>query len=80
MNNTLKITVKNGDSIVALQKEIDFIPSKGLIIEVPIKAVLHQVIYDENGYTSFLQDCFEPTNPLDQIAYLKSIGFTETNL
>lgn len=80
MNNILKIVIKNGDSIIAMHKDVDFIPSKGLMIEEPIKAVIHQVLYDKNGYTSFLQDYMEPTNPEDQIAYLKSIGFTETNL
>lgn len=72
----LKVMLKNGEKTEQLEKTIDFIPSKGLIIYEPIYGTIGTVVYDKNGYTAQLESVLEPTDPENQLEYLKSIGFT----
>jgi len=44
----LKVMLKNGEKTEQLEKTIDFIPSKGLIIYEPIYGTIGTVVYDKN--------------------------------
>ncbi len=76
MENKLNIIIEDTiNNTVFLSKEIDFIPSKGLIIYEPIYGIIGNVVYNKDGYTADLEESLKPTNPYEQIEHLKSIGF-----
>lgn len=71
--------VYDGLNTTNLSKEIDFIPSKGLIIYEPIVGTINEVRYSKAGYHAQLEKVLEPTNPDHQVEFLKKIGFIITS-
>ncbi len=76
----LRLALKNEEHTHFLEKQIDFIPSKGMIIYEPIYGIIGSVVYANGTYTASMADVLEPTDPENQLRYLKSMGFTEYNV
>lgn len=77
---TLKIAINNKDTgkTTFFKKEVDFVPSNGLLVYKPVYCTIGQSVVDENGdYLATASEVMQPTNPEEQIAYVKSIGFVE---
>lgn len=75
----LRVLVKNGDVTVCLEKQIDFIPSKGLMINHPINAVIDSVLYSNGCYHAELAEVLNPTDPENQIDFMKRMGFVQVD-
>ena len=83
MKNILKVYVfpvkpKSPTDFIIMQKEIDFTPSKGLILYKPICGTIGIVVYNGHGFTATMEDAITPTDESTMI-FLKSEGWIETN-
>jgi hypothetical protein len=62
MKNLLKVLVKTGDTVIGLQKEIDFAPSVGLILYEPIYGTVGTVVYENAHFTGIMDAVINPTD------------------
>lgn len=81
MKNKLKVIVypvnpKSLADFIEMEKEIEFTPSKGLIIYEPIYGVISTVVYDKGVFTANIDCAIKPTDE-KTLEWLKTEGWVE---
>lgn len=75
----LQVVLAMHDGMVELVKDVDFIPSKGLVVYDPIYCEIGNVVFKDGFYLATPTQFITPTDPENQLNYLQSIGFTIIN-